>query len=116
MADDLAGYGSRPWVVRGGDRMRWCDMSVTHLRNAAKWFVEATEEEWNAMWAYTPRGEAAEDMWIGAEMAAFDRTIVAKIVARDLRDYADWRESRGLLKGKRDDGREFKSAPVEWDL
>jgi hypothetical protein len=92
----IAGWGSRHWIVRGGAEMRWCEMTVSHLRNAADFYVNATAAELDAIARYCPRGEAAEDAWVSAFRDASDREMVAKLIAKDMRLYAAWRERRGI--------------------
>lgn len=93
--ESLPGMGARVWTTRDGTEMRWSEMQVSHLRNAAN-FVDRKVSEWiSAAWsAYgTVQGEMAEYYMEASIDQLEDQAPVLRQYADEMRAYADWRES-----------------------
>lgn len=99
--ESLPGMGARIWKTRDGTEMRWADMKVSHLRNAANLVDRYTSEELNAAWrAYgSVQGEMAEYHIESAIDQLEHQAPTLHRYADEMRAYADWRARReGMVR------------------
>jgi hypothetical protein len=96
MIRDISGLGSREWKTKDGRRMRWCDMTVSHLRNVANMLERNTHAAVSDAFRFAST--------VVGEMASYhlDQVIDDLILREDavrefvweIRAYANWRAER----------------------
>lgn len=96
---NVVGMGSRIWTTKEGVRMKWRDMTVSHLRNTANFLRRASHANISAMYMFSAglQGEMAQDAMDSAIMDAEDHLGEAERYASDMEDYAGYR-ARSLKK------------------